>query len=132
MYKNWRRSMKLAQPARCHHNSNLLLSTFHVKSCYLKLCRMHVTTQTTMAENFLESSCTTEDSMSIFDTFNFVPKRCNCMSLLHLLAAHHRILFHARFCSQLPKPTNYVYGIFKYCDVIWIVMNRVSCSFGGT
>ena len=29
-----------------------------------------VTTQTTMAESFLESSCTTDDSMSIVDTFS--------------------------------------------------------------
>ena len=34
----------------------------------------HITTQTTMVENFLELSCTTEDSASIVDAFS----SCNC------------------------------------------------------
>ena len=61
--------MKLALPARCHHNPNSSLSTFHIRK--VKSCMWNVRdNKTTMAENFLELSCTTEDFASIVDGFS--------------------------------------------------------------
>ena len=51
-------------------------------------------TQTTMS--FLESLCTTDDSVSIVNAFSSYRVQ---LSLLQLLAAHHRILSHTRFLS---------------------------------
>ena len=65
-----------------------------------------VTTQTTMTENFLELSSTTEDLLLTVLTST------SCCTSLHSIS--HEV--------SVSRPTNYVYGIFKYRDVIWIVM----------
>ena len=53
------RSMKLTQPAGCHHNPNSSLNTFHigkVMSCYLKPCnRLRVTLITMAAPVILDA-----------------------------------------------------------------------------
>ena len=106
--------------ARCHHNPNSSLSTFHirkVKSCYLKPY-IHGTRVTTHKQQWRRISLSRRVQRRIPHQLStpFFPKGCNCPYFNFLLHAHHRILSHMRFLSRLPNPVNYVYEIFKYLD----------------
>ena len=53
---------------------------------------MHVITQTTMAENFFELSCTTEDSASIVDAFSSSVKGVTVLTSTFCCTSSHSIL----------------------------------------